>query len=320
MSTTISIALCTYNGERYLEAQLASLAGQSRQPDELVIVDDCSNDTTRQISAAFAAHAPFPVRLYENQENLGSTRNFERAIGLCSGDLIALCDQDDVWYAHKLSRIETVMQAQPQAALAFSDADVVDAQAQPLGYRLWQTSRFSVLEQQQITQGKALAVLVRRNVITGSAMVFRSCYKDLLLPISPLWVHDGWIALLLACQYDITLIAEPLIQYRQHGQNQIGAVRKPWYKRRASRVDYLVRRDKYQAVRQRLLERAHPSARLTSALTQVEAKAAHLEARDHLNRALLMRFPIALAELFSGHYHRYSGGTASFLRDLWRTP
>ena len=93
---TISIALATYNGERYIEKQLDSIAQQTRLPNELIIFDDASNDTTADIIRNFSQNVPFLVRLDINQERLGSTRNFEKAIRVCNSDIIFLCDQDDV--------------------------------------------------------------------------------------------------------------------------------------------------------------------------------------------------------------------------------
>src|SRR3954470_17842517 len=92
-----SVAMCTYNGARFLGEQLASVAAQTRPPDELVVCDDRSTDETASLVRDFAAAAPFRVRLHVNERNLGSTRNFERAVSLCEGDLIALSDQDDEW-------------------------------------------------------------------------------------------------------------------------------------------------------------------------------------------------------------------------------
>src|SRR5947208_14214106 len=100
---SISVAMCTYNGERFLKEQLESLAAQTRQPDELVVCDDRSTDSTPHIVEAFARAAPFPVRLEVNDRCLGSTKNFEHAILRCTGALIALSDQDDVWHPEKLA-------------------------------------------------------------------------------------------------------------------------------------------------------------------------------------------------------------------------
>src|ERR1700761_4532631 len=98
----ISVALCTFNGELFLRQQLASIQQQTRLPDELLVCDDGSSDQTLTIVREFAASAPFPVKLFENEQNLGFAANFERAIRLCEGSLIALCDQDDIWYPTRL--------------------------------------------------------------------------------------------------------------------------------------------------------------------------------------------------------------------------
>jgi len=101
----LSIALATYNGERYIGEQLDSILRQTRLPDELVVFDDASVDATQAIVLDFARHAPFPVRFQVNSVRLGSTRNFEMAIRACGGDIIFLCDQDDVWYPDKIALI-----------------------------------------------------------------------------------------------------------------------------------------------------------------------------------------------------------------------
>src|ERR687894_3003245 len=104
MPARFSVAMCTYNGARFVAEQLASVAAQTRPPDELVVCDDGSTDETCRLVEEFAARAPFPVRLFVNERNLGSTRNFGRAVALCEGDLVALSDQDDVWHPEKLER------------------------------------------------------------------------------------------------------------------------------------------------------------------------------------------------------------------------
>ena len=91
----------------------------------------------------------------------------------------------------------------------------------PLGYRLWQRFRFSQARQQRFARGQAFQLLLQQPVVTGAALVFRRTYRDFVLPIPEVWVHDAWIALLLAATTRIVAIPEPLIQYRQHAGNQI---------------------------------------------------------------------------------------------------
>jgi len=126
----ISVAMCTYHGERFLAQQLASIAKQTRPPDELVVCDDRSSDRTVEILRDFAASVSHPVKIFENETNLGFVANFERAIQLCTGDLIALSDQDDIWYPERLELSEREFAAHPEVGLVFSDADLIDDQDQ----------------------------------------------------------------------------------------------------------------------------------------------------------------------------------------------
>ena len=94
--------MATYNGERFIGEQLESFLTQTILPTELVVTDDGSTDATLDIVASFAARAPFPVRIERNAENLGYQTNFMKAARLCSSDIIAFCDQDDIWLPRKI--------------------------------------------------------------------------------------------------------------------------------------------------------------------------------------------------------------------------
>lgn len=138
----ISVALCTYNGERFLRQQLASMADQDRPPDEVVVCDDGSTDETVSILEDFAANGHFPVRIHRNAQNLGSTKNFERAIGLCEGDVIATADQDDRWLPRKLAAIAEIFEKSPDVGLVFSNAELIDEDDRPIVGSLWESVRF----------------------------------------------------------------------------------------------------------------------------------------------------------------------------------
>ena len=99
-----SVALCTYNGGRFLREQLQSIADQSARPAELVICDDGSTDDTVSIAETFARSAPFRVDVHRNRTRSGTIANFDYAMSLCGGDVIFLCDQDDVWHPEKIAR------------------------------------------------------------------------------------------------------------------------------------------------------------------------------------------------------------------------
>jgi len=220
--TRISVAMCTYNGSRFLPEQLASIAAQTRLPEEMVICDDGSTDATAEIVEAFAHTAPFPVRFIRNPQNLGSTKNFEKAIGLCTGDLIALCDQDDVWMPEKLARQAEMMENDPELGGVFSDAELMDVSSKRLGKQLWDSIQFGSGEQKQFQAGHGVDILLKRNVVTGATLMVRASRRPQFLPVPNIWVHDGWIAWMLVIHSQLRLIDEPLIQYRIHPNQQVG--------------------------------------------------------------------------------------------------
>ncbi len=217
----ISVALCTYNGERFLARQLASIQEQTKPPFELVVCDDCSTDGTMQILRDFAASASFPVHLASNEHNIGFVANFERAIGLCQGDLIALSDQDDIWYPTRLERSQQEFAAHPEAGLVFSDADVMDDQDELTGTRLWTNYGFTGERKQRLVQGD-YTVLVRHRFVTGATVMFRSRLRANCLPVGSGWLHDEWIVANTAAVTELRAIEAPLIRYRQHASQQVG--------------------------------------------------------------------------------------------------
>jgi glycosyltransferase involved in cell wall biosynthesis len=218
----LSIALGTYNGAAYLKEQLASFAAQTRAPDELVISDDQSTDDTLRLIEEFAATARFPVRLSVNESNLGTPKNFEKAISLCRGDVILLSDQDDFWHRDKLESVERIFAAKPQLSLVFSNAELVDETLKPFAETLFERLGFNRRKQRLVRSGRALDVQLRENLVCGCTVAFRANFKELVLPISgdgPL-VHDGWIVLLIAAAGEIDFINRPLLKYRQHSAQQ----------------------------------------------------------------------------------------------------
>ena len=129
---TVSVAMATYNGGRFLQEQLDSIRRQTRLPDELVVCDDGSTDDTVDILRRFAADAPFKVVIDAHGQHLGFTPNFLRAIGQCAGEIVALCDQDDVWDERKLA-VCVLPFAEPAVMAVSHPAPIVDEQLRPSG-------------------------------------------------------------------------------------------------------------------------------------------------------------------------------------------
>lgn len=318
----LSVAMCTYDGAAYLLEQLESIAAQTRPPDELIICDDRSHDETAEIVREFAARASFPVRLQINEHKLGSTKNFERAIRLCAGEVIALSDQDDVWLPEKLARLEAVFIAKPQVGLVFSDGEIVDEKLHPAGERLWQRIGLNRPALERIRRGGALEVLLPGWTVTGATMAVRSAFRDFFLPIPDdlALIHDGWIAAAVAALAEVEPVAECLILYRQHQRQQVGA-------RAPAAIDAgiraaLTRVNAYAdqtAITARLNERLASQSSLhprPGVRRMLEDRCAHLRARASLPQRKMRRLPGIIRELLTGRYHRYSRGISSAAKDL----
>jgi len=320
----LCVAMCTYNGAAYLQAQLDSIASQTRLPDELVVCDDRSQDDTTAIIQAFAAKVPFPVRLSTNEAKLGTTKNFEKAISLCAGDIIALADQDDVWHVEKLMHLETVFNQSPQVGAVFTDAQVVDERLNPLGHTLWESIAFNRDEQRRLAGGEALQVLLKHQVVTGATLAFHARFRELILPIEGDRLHDQWIALLISTVADLALIDRPLIQYRQHSGQQVGAgdgaqalgdeVTTALHTARHL-YDREIRY--YQQVYERLTERSRPEFPVRkAALSLIQQRIRHRQARAALPPSKLLRVPVVLREMASLRYWHHSNGFKSVIKDL----
>lgn len=324
MSNRLSVAMCTFNGVDYLEEQLASIATQSRVPDELVICDEGSVDGSLDVLQDFKRSSGLNVRLEVNPVRLGSTKNFEKAISLCSGELIALSDQDDVWMPERLRTLSEALSRDDRVGCVFTDAVLVDDQLQPIGRTLWRSQevRLTSRELSAFRRGRGVKVLMRRNVVTGATLAFKSRLRDAVLPIPAQWVHDGWIAFIVAAVEGVMTVEEPLVKYRQHSANQIG-VRKVGVVdrvRNALREDASTYQDdvtRYREAHKRL--RALRSGYRVDGklLDQLAAKIAHAEARatapELTTHARLAR---VTRELVSGGYARYSRGLRSAAKDL----
>ena len=210
--------------------QVASILAQSRPVDELVVSDDASTDDTiaiirRSVDEHAAANGQaIALKVIENTTPLGVTRNFEQAIVATTGDLIALCDQDDIWHADRIRTIVAVFE-DPAVDLVFSDARLVDGDGTPLGDSLFATLSMTRRERRQLLGGKALDALLGRNLVTGATVVFRRRLLDAASPFGSAWVHDEWLAALAASTGGVRMLEAELIDYRQHGGNEIGAAR-----------------------------------------------------------------------------------------------
>jgi glycosyltransferase involved in cell wall biosynthesis len=202
----ISIALAAYNGSAHIAEQLESFLAQTRQPDELVIVDDCSSDGTVGIVEVFAEVAPFPVEILVNDKNIGYAQNFGVALSRCSGDLVFLSDQDDVWFPDKIETIIGHLENDTSTACFINDAMLANSELIPS----------TVTKAGQI---KA-AGLPETLFVMGCCVAVKRSLLDIALPIpQEARSHDDWLVGLSDCLNLTKRVPDILQYYRRHDSN-----------------------------------------------------------------------------------------------------
>ncbi len=319
----ISIALCTYNGEKYLEQQLNSFLRQTHPPDEIVINDDNSTDSTCEIIEHFATRSPIAVRFSRNKQNLRTVKNFEKAIALCTGDIIALSDQDDVWQRDKLRIFADVFDCKPEVGLVFCDAEVVDENLNQLGVTNWQLLDFDSRRQQLLKTPASFDYLLKNIAVFGCTMAFRARFKKLVLPIENhvyRVIHDNWIAILISAVAKIEPVPQCLVNYRQHSAQQIG------HRQNADEASFienaLVKHDFDDEILllQVLLDRLKAGANdfpAEAAIKLLASRLRHFEQRRAMRNAGVKKIRLIAEEILTARYSAHTNGLRSAVKDLF---
>ena len=233
----ISVALCTYNGEQFIEEQLYSILNQSTKVDEVVICDDGSSDGTIFKIKQISLKTQVPIYVHINETNLGCVLNFEKAISLCRGDIILLSDQDDVWMHDKVKTIVKWFSEHPEKDVVISDAVLIDKNRELLTQETYFSLYFDDYSRLQFDNGFGLELFIYRNRACGATMAFRRSIKDILTKfvhnneyssvfkkcIQSGIIHDYIIALFAISEKKMGYIDKVLTYYRQH-ENQVCGV------------------------------------------------------------------------------------------------
>ncbi len=204
-----SICMTTYNGEKYLADQLESILCQMLDGGELIIMDDASSDKTCDILREVEKNDS-RVKIFFNTTNLGHIENFSNALRECLGDLIFLCDQDDVWASNKIEKTIDYLDRNPKTFCLISDAEIIDKDGTTIS-----ESFFS-----KMNSGSGFAKNFVKNTFLGCCMVFRREILDVALPFPPgLHSHDTWLGLISECFGETKFFKDKLIKYRRHDSN-----------------------------------------------------------------------------------------------------
>lgn len=200
----VSVVLCTFNGARFLRTQLDSLLAQDYPRFEVVAVDDGSTDESVRVLEEYGRRDT-RIQVHRNPVNLGFTKNFENGIGLARGELIAPCDQDDVWLPNKLS---TLVSRRGSAELVYCDSELIDEGGESIGLK--------VSEQLVMYRGDDPRVFAFHNCVSGHALLCTRTLVDRAAPFPPGYYHDWWLAFVAAATSRVEYVDACLVRFRQH--------------------------------------------------------------------------------------------------------
>lgn len=321
MRPGVSVALCTFNGARFVREQVDSLLCQTIPPVEIIVIDDMSSDNTVGILQELARTASVPMTVISNTQRLGSTNSFAQAIERCSGEFIALCDQDDIWLPNKLEHLSTALRDNEKATMAFCNASLVNDRLEPLGKNLWDEIGFYHLEQAVMRSGSALHVLLRHDVVSGMGMMFRAKFTNLILPFGRTWMHDTWITTILAAIGECCPVNEELVLYRQHSGQQLGCHKVSVLARLRASISegdksLMKKANQLEELYNRLVESKGEQID-REALSLIDDKHEHLLRRLEARESPIWSCSVLLREWRGKRYRTFSSGGVSAARDLF---
>lgn len=317
----ISVALCTYNGEKFLTAQLESIKRQTLLPDEIIFGDDGSTDNTLSLLTEYKVHFEelgIKTSILPPSGAAHIVTNFERTLQATQGGIIFLSDQDDVWHEDRISQSVFMLENNPEVLLLHGDAELIDKHGHKLPQTLFEKLKYSHLLQNEANSGAAFDLLLQRNLVTGATAVIRRELLSDSIPFSQHWLHDEWLAIIAAAKNGYFVVQDELISYRLHDDNSVGLQKRSI--RGLLAFFFASRRGRYE----QLIDR----------LSEIEILAQHKDFKnDHvekLRRAIqfnisrksypkqrLFRFPQIWKEAVNGNYRDFSARpVVEMLRDF----
>lgn len=228
----ISVALCTYNGEKYIEKQLESIIAQTIPINEIIICDDGSSDNTINIIHGTVKKYPNIVsKIIVNKDRLGVRRNFEKALNICNGNIKILSDQDDIWFPKKVEFIIKFFKDNPQKDVIVSNAILIDENDVILSEKkLLDCVGLNSVFLSKCDNNNLVDLFLNFNRATGATMAIRDSVK-VNFAYNTTILHDYILAIEALSRHSLGIITEPLSKYRLHRDQQCGigqAIIKPW--------------------------------------------------------------------------------------------
>ena len=313
----ISVVIAAYNGFDHIREQLESIRNQSIVPHEIVISDDGSTDNTCGIADEFARNTPdINVVMIQNSAPHGVDHNFANALRHASGDVIFICDQDDVWLPNRVETMLSVFDGKTPAA-TFCDSSIVDADLKPLGFTHIQSRGFSSVKECFSCGSKAF---LKRVPPAGHDMAFSREFLDILLPFPDLRdCYDTWIGLVLyalgAWKFSCD---QPLTLFRRHQKSVTRSGLIPSFSEKLALAKKAVKDDTsnwYARLYAELISRTQN--RITPEMLELlEARRRHSMTRSMMNTAFFKRSKLILQETCNGNYFRFGRSFSNIFQDL----
>jgi len=226
----ISVAIIVCNGAQYLRTQLDSILDQTHKVDEIVVCDDTSSDNTKEILEEYKNKHPNLFFIHYNKQNIGPTKNIEKAIQACTGELILLADQDDYWVANKVATIVKWFEQNPTMNGVFTNGALMNSKEElDNKYSLWDAMSFpykTIESKTELNNSLKFYINTVENAVTGAALAIRNNLPFLKqpFPIIKNLVHDRWLAINLAENNSLGILEDKLIRYRIHSAQAIGGM------------------------------------------------------------------------------------------------
>lgn len=319
MKLNYSVALCTYNGTKYVIEQLDSIINQTVPPTQIVVSDDGSTDSTKEIVDKYLSNKGIRYIVCSNLTNHGVTGNFLNAMRLCTEEIIFTSDQDDYWMPDKAKKMLAVYKDKPNAFMVFSNGELVDINMQLLNCDIW---RAVGITKEKCKEGNWFHYLMKNCLVTGATMSIRRQLLDDIDDIPKEWLHDGWLTWAAVIKNGLVPYPEKLIKYRQHGNNVVGM--KPVYNI-ADRLKGWVNNFKTITEFRKIRYNRYVSLqkKWNSRFTECQRK----ELSDciyfwktlvNIKQYPLIRRPFVILSLyFRGYYNRFYVGARGCFRDLF---
>jgi len=212
----ISIAMASYNGEKYINDQVMSIINQTYKPDEIIIVDDFSKDDTKIIiKKIIKREKNIDIKLYENPQNLGVVATFKKAIEKATGDIIFLCDQDDIWDSNKIEEMIKPFINDKNLMAVVSGYNIINEKNELEKDKIYPLKKSGYVN---------FKLLVKNNIFPGCSMAFRKEIKNFIKKMDKerFFIHDWYLILVSLTKGDVFYINKPYLKYRIHTNNTIG--------------------------------------------------------------------------------------------------